>query len=60
MDNKKHVIITGGAKGIGASCVNIFARDSHNVTILDIDIQRVKNWQLPLEIRQTLFIVMFQ
>ena len=37
MDNKKHVIITGGAKGIGASCVNIFARDGHNVTILDID-----------------------
>lgn len=32
-----HIIITGGAKGIGASCVRLFAKKSHNVTILDLD-----------------------
>lgn len=35
--NNKHVIITGGAKGIGASCVRTFTENSNNVTILDID-----------------------
>lgn len=34
---KKHIIITGGAKGIGASCVRLFAEKSHNLTVLDVD-----------------------
>lgn len=34
---QKHIVITGGAKGIGASCVRLFADKSHNVTIFDID-----------------------
>lgn len=34
---QKHIVITGGAKGIGASCVRLFAEESHNVTILDVD-----------------------
>lgn len=34
---QKHIIITGGAKGIGASCVRLFTEKSHNVTILDVD-----------------------
>ena len=33
----KHIVITGGAKGIGASCVRLFTENSHNVTILDVD-----------------------
>lgn len=33
----KHIIITGGAKGIGASCVRLFTEKLHNVTILDVD-----------------------
>jgi len=37
MEARKHVIITGGAKGIGESCVRIFLRDEYNVTLLDID-----------------------
>ncbi|MEX0904249.1 MAG: glucose 1-dehydrogenase [Balneolaceae bacterium] len=35
--NQKHIIITGGAKGIGAGCVRLFAEKSHNITILDLD-----------------------
>ncbi len=34
---KKHVVITGGAKGIGEACTRIFIRDGYNVTILDIN-----------------------
>ncbi|MDR9366296.1 MAG: SDR family oxidoreductase [Balneolaceae bacterium] len=34
---QKHIIVTGGAKGIGACCVRLFAENSHHVTILDID-----------------------
>lgn len=34
---QKHIIITGGAKGIGASCVRLFAEKSHTVTVLDVD-----------------------
>lgn len=37
MEARKHVIITGGAKGIGESCVRIFLRDEYNVTFLDTD-----------------------
>ena len=34
---KKHVVITGGAKGMGESAVRIFIREDYRVTILDID-----------------------
>ena len=37
MSRKKHVVITGGAKGIGESCSRLFNRDGYNVSILDID-----------------------
>ena len=37
MAKKKHAIITGGAKGIGASSSRIFAREGYHVTIMDID-----------------------
>lgn len=37
MKNKRNVIITGGAKGIGASCAKVFSEHSFNVVILDVD-----------------------
>lgn len=40
MKDKKHIIITGGAKGIGASCARIFLKNSYNVVILDIDVSQ--------------------
>jgi len=33
----KNVIITGGAKGVGASCARLFNEESYNVVILDVD-----------------------
>lgn len=33
----KTAVITGGAKGIGAGCANVFYRDGANVAILDVD-----------------------
>lgn len=33
----KTVVITGGAKGIGSGCANVFYRDGANVAILDVD-----------------------
>jgi NAD(P)-dependent dehydrogenase (short-subunit alcohol dehydrogenase family) len=33
----KTVVITGGAKGIGAGCANVFYREGANIAILDID-----------------------
>lgn len=37
MKDRKHVVVTGGAKGIGAACGRIFRDDLYNITILDID-----------------------
>lgn len=37
MKDKKHIIVTGGAKGIGASCTRTFLASSYNVVVLDID-----------------------
>lgn len=33
----KHVVVTGGVKGIGRACVDIFVREGARVSILDID-----------------------
>lgn len=33
----KTIVVTGGAKGIGAGCVNIFHRQKGNVALLDVD-----------------------
>ncbi len=33
----KHVVVTGGAKGIGLGCVEVFVREGYNVTIFDLD-----------------------
>ena len=33
----KHVVVTGGVKGIGRACVDVFIRDGASVSILDID-----------------------
>lgn len=38
MKKKKLVVITGGAKGIGASCAKLFSKKKYNIVILDIDI----------------------
>lgn len=35
----KTVVITGGAKGIGAGCVKVFHREQANIVILDVDKQ---------------------
>ena len=37
--DKKHAIITGGAKGIGASCAKLFSERGYAVTLLDVDNQ---------------------
>jgi NAD(P)-dependent dehydrogenase (short-subunit alcohol dehydrogenase family) len=37
MSRNKHVVITGGAKGIGASCAKLFSRENYTVSILDTD-----------------------
>ena len=34
------VIVTGGSKGIGAGCVNVFAAEGGNVALFDIDLER--------------------
>lgn len=39
---QKHIIVTGGAKGIGACCVRLFVEKSNNVTILDVDAENGK------------------
>lgn len=35
--NGKHIIVTGGVKGIGLAAVEVFVREGANVSILDID-----------------------
>src|SRR5690606_3308192 len=37
MERKKHAVVTGGAKGVGAACCRILSREGFNVSILDID-----------------------
>ncbi len=37
MKEKKHVIITGGAKGIGAATVQTFHKNGYNVVFMDVD-----------------------
>jgi NAD(P)-dependent dehydrogenase (short-subunit alcohol dehydrogenase family) len=34
----KHVIVTGGVKGIGRAAVDIFIREGANVSVLDVDL----------------------
>ena len=33
----KHIIVTGGAKGIGKACVDLIAKEEGKVSVLDID-----------------------
>jgi len=33
----KHIVVTGGVKGIGHACVEVFTREGANVSVLDID-----------------------
>ena len=42
MADRRVVIITGGAKGIGYACANKFLEDGDNVVIADIDKQAGK------------------
>lgn len=42
MKEKKVVIITGGAKGIGASCAQAFIEEGCNVVVLDVDVEHGK------------------
>lgn len=37
MKKKKHVLITGGSKGIGGATVRVFHENDYNVTFLDVD-----------------------
>lgn len=39
MTKLKHAVITGGAKGIGASCALLFAKEGYKISILDTDDQ---------------------
>ena len=40
--NNKTIVITGGAKGIGAGCATLFHREQGNVVVLDVDEQAGK------------------
>ena len=33
----KHIVITGGAKGIGRACVDVMIREGGKVSVLDIE-----------------------
>jgi NAD(P)-dependent dehydrogenase (short-subunit alcohol dehydrogenase family) len=33
----KHIVVTGGVKGIGRACVDVFVREGAKVSVLDID-----------------------
>ena len=46
--HQKTVVITGGAKGIGAACAKAFANDGYQVAVLDI----VPGWETGDENRQ--------
>ena len=35
--SNKHIIVTGGAKGIGAACVDVMLQEGGNVSVLDKD-----------------------
>lgn len=35
--NNKHIVITGGAKGIGKACVEVFRNDGAIVSVFDVD-----------------------
>jgi NAD(P)-dependent dehydrogenase (short-subunit alcohol dehydrogenase family) len=35
--DNKHIIVTGGVKGIGLGAVEVFVREGAKVSILDID-----------------------
>lgn len=37
MERKKHAVVTGGAKGVGAACCKILCREGFAVSFLDID-----------------------
>lgn len=37
MERKKHAVVTGGAKGVGAACCRILCREGFAVSFLDID-----------------------
>jgi len=39
MENKKTVIVTGGAKGIGLGIVKMFAENNYNVVVADLDFE---------------------
>ncbi|MCM4157578.1 glucose 1-dehydrogenase [Gramella sp. AN32] len=55
MKTKKNVIITGGAKGVGAACARLFLKESYNVVILDVDHFSGKN--LESELGETCFFI---
>jgi NAD(P)-dependent dehydrogenase (short-subunit alcohol dehydrogenase family) len=42
----KHIVVTGGAKGIGASSVEIFLEEGGKVSVLDIERGQIENQNL--------------
>ncbi|MFT6866251.1 MAG: NAD(P)-dependent dehydrogenase (short-subunit alcohol dehydrogenase family) [Cyclobacteriaceae bacterium] len=42
----KHIVITGGAKGIGASSVEVFLEEGGKVSVLDIELGQIENKNL--------------
>ena len=33
----KHIVVTGGAKGIGKACAELFSKEEGKVSVLDVD-----------------------
>ena len=46
--NDKTIVITGGAKGIGAGCARVFHRDKGNVVLLDVDEEKGREFSREL------------
>lgn len=45
----KYVLVTGGAKGIGRAICTTFAKNGHNVIIVDIDSEKINDLKKELE-----------
>ena len=53
-------IVTGGSKGIGAACVEIFVREGAQVLILDVDEENGNCWKRNQKEKCILFAAMLR